>query len=151
MYRSIVVGTDGSATAEDAVRRAAALARMCEARLTVVCAYRALSSTTSLAMAGAGSVLGLIDTQELLDRQRQEAEEALEHAVMALGGTIVPTTIARPGDAADVVLTVAAEVGADLIVTGNRGMEGGGRFLLGSVPNRVAHHAQCSVLIVQTG
>ena len=45
---------------------------------------------------------------------------------------------------------VAAEVGADLIVVGNRGMAGAKRFL-GSVPNSVAHQATCSVLIVSTG
>jgi len=151
MYRSIVVGTDGSATAEDAVRRAAELAQICGSRLTVVSAFRAVSATASLAMAGAGAGIGVgIDLDELLEQQRREAEEALEHAVMALGGTISPATTARPGDPADVLLNVAAEIDADLIVMGNRGMYGAKRFLLGSVPNRVAHHARCSVLIVQT-
>ena len=39
---------------------------------------------------------------------------------------------------------------ADLIVVGNQGMTGARRFLLGSVPNRVAHHTPCDVLIVKT-
>jgi nucleotide-binding universal stress UspA family protein len=55
-----------------------------------------------------------------------------------------------PGNPAEVLLSVAAEQDADLIVVGNRGMQGAARFLLGSVPNRIAHHANCSVLIVQT-
>ena len=54
-----------------------------------------------------------------------------------------------PGDPADVILQVAREVDADLIVVGNRGMHGA-RRVLGSVPNTLSHHAECSVLIVQT-
>jgi nucleotide-binding universal stress UspA family protein len=59
-------------------------------------------------------------------------------------------TVARQGDAADAIIDVAEEQAADLIVVGNKGMTGAKRFLLGSVPNRVSHHAPCSVLIVRT-
>jgi nucleotide-binding universal stress UspA family protein len=59
-------------------------------------------------------------------------------------------TYARQGDAADAILDVAEEQRVDLIVVGNRGMTGAKRFLLGSVPNKVSHHAPCSVLIVRT-
>ena len=59
-------------------------------------------------------------------------------------------TFARQGDAADAILDVAEEQRSDLIVVGNRGMTGAKRFLLGSVPNKVSHHAPCSVLIVRT-
>ena len=56
----------------------------------------------------------------------------------------------REGDPADAILDVAEEIGADLIVVGNKGMTGAKRFLLGSVPNKVSHHAPCSVYIVRT-
>ena len=56
----------------------------------------------------------------------------------------------RLGDPADAILDVAEEQGADLIVIGNKGMTGAKRFLLGSVPNKVSHHAPCSVLIIRT-
>ena len=59
-------------------------------------------------------------------------------------------THAREGDPADAILDVAEEVKADLIVVGNKGMTGARRFLLGSVPNKVSHHAPCSVIIVRT-
>jgi nucleotide-binding universal stress UspA family protein len=59
-------------------------------------------------------------------------------------------TFARQGDAADAILDVAEEQRTDLIVVGNKGMTGAKRFLLGSVPNKVSHHAPCSVLIVRT-
>lgn len=69
---------------------------------------------------------------------------------MTLPRTAEPTTVAVAGSAAEVLLSVAAETHADLIVVGNRGMTGAQRFLLGSVPSRVSHHAPCSVLIVHT-
>jgi nucleotide-binding universal stress UspA family protein len=57
---------------------------------------------------------------------------------------------AESGDPADVLITVAEDTGADCIVVGSRGMGSASRFLLGSVPNRVSHHAPCDVLIVHT-
>ena len=59
-------------------------------------------------------------------------------------------TYAREGDPADAILDVAEEQNADLIVVGNKGMTGAKRFLLGSVPNKVSHHAPCSVMIIRT-
>ena len=54
------------------------------------------------------------------------------------------------GDPAEAILNVAEKTDADLIVVGNKGMTGARRFLLGSVPNNVSHHAPCSVIIVRT-
>jgi nucleotide-binding universal stress UspA family protein len=59
-------------------------------------------------------------------------------------------TYARQGDPADAILDVAEENNADLIVVGNKGMTGAKRFLLGSVPNKVSHHAPSSVMIIRT-
>jgi nucleotide-binding universal stress UspA family protein len=53
------------------------------------------------------------------------------------------------GAPADVIVTIATREHADLIVVGNKGMKGS-RRVLGSVPNSIAHHAPCSVLIVDT-
>jgi nucleotide-binding universal stress UspA family protein len=150
MYRSIVAGTDGSASAQEAVRRAGDLAALAGAKLTIVSAYRPVGHAAALAMSGAAGGI-MLDSADLVEHQRQEAEEALEHAMMTLDATAPnASTVSAPGNPAEVLLAVAAEVDADLIVVGNRGMQGAARFLLGSVPNRVAHHATCSVLIVQT-
>ncbi len=54
------------------------------------------------------------------------------------------------GSATRSSVEVAEEVDADLIVVGNKGMTGARRFLLGSVPNKVSHHAPCSVFIART-
>jgi nucleotide-binding universal stress UspA family protein len=53
-------------------------------------------------------------------------------------------------EVADAIIGVAEDVGADLIVVGNRGMSGMTRFVLGSVPNKISHHAPCNLLIVNT-
>ncbi len=81
------------------------------------------------------------DVLELLESAEREAHDEGVESV---------ETFARVGDAADAILDIAEEQKADLIVVGNKGMTGATRFLLGSVPNKVSHHAPCSVLIVRT-
>jgi nucleotide-binding universal stress UspA family protein len=81
------------------------------------------------------------DVLALLDSAAQTARDA---------GVEEVETVARVGDAADAILDVAEEQRSDLIVVGNKGMTGATRFLLGSVPNKISHHAPCSVLIVRT-
>jgi nucleotide-binding universal stress UspA family protein len=71
-------------------------------------------------------------------------------AAAARAGVEGVRTHPREGDPAAALLTVAEETGADLIVVGNKGMTGAARFLLGSVPNKLSHHAACSILIVRT-
>ena len=82
---------------------------------------------------------------------REEVDATLSEAAEVATEAGVPNeTYARQGDPADAILDVAEERGADLIVVGNKGMTGAKRFLLGSVPNKVSHHAPCSVLIIRT-
>jgi nucleotide-binding universal stress UspA family protein len=82
---------------------------------------------------------------------RQEVEASLaEAADIAKQAGVKVNTHARQGDPADAILDVAEEQGSDLIIIGNKGMTGAKRFLLGSVPDKVSHHASCSVLIVRT-
>ena len=123
MFSTIVVGTDGSDTAAKAVSEATELASALGASIELVCAYAPGED--------AGATL-------------RDACEAIEAAGVAV------TPYAREGDPADAILDVAEERGADLIVVGNKGMTGAKRFLLGSVPNKVSHHAPCSVLIIRT-
>ena len=74
----------------------------------------------------------------------KEAADSIEAAGIEV------STYAREGDPADAILDVAEEQNADLVVVGNKGMTGAKRFLLGSVPNKVSHHAPCSVMIIRT-
>jgi nucleotide-binding universal stress UspA family protein len=147
MFGSIVVGTDGSETATSAVRQAIELARELGARLHVVSAYEPVSDQRlrSERVELPKDLQWIINPREDVLSLLEAAEREAEHA-----GVTNVETFARQGDAADAILDVAEEQRADLIVVGNRGMTGAKRFLLGSVPNKVSHHAPCSVLIVRT-
>ena len=145
-FEKILVGTDGSETAEEAVRQAAALAKLSGGTLEVVSAFEPVPTrrTTEEKVSAPGDVQHEFGPREdvnfALEKARRIAsEEGVE---------------ARPhpmeGDPADAILDVAEEIDADLIVVGNKGMTGAARFLLGSVPNKVSHHARCGVFIART-
>ncbi len=146
MFQSIVVGTDGSDTAAQAVRQAVDLAGAVGAKLELVSAYSPVSA-------------------QRLSEERRQAPEDLQWAInpredvdatleaaatIARDAGVEVEVYPRQGDPADAILDVAEEREADLIIVGNKGMTGAKRFLLGSVPNKVSHHAPCSVLIIRT-
>ncbi len=146
MFDRIVVGTDGSDTASEAVRQAAELAAQTKSELNIVSAFEPVSQ--SKLREEATDVPG--DVGHAVN-PRQNVEVTLEKAAgMAKKNKIETQTHPREGDPADAILDVAEEIEADLIIVGNKGMTGAKRFLLGSVPNKVSHHAPCSVLIIQT-
>jgi nucleotide-binding universal stress UspA family protein len=143
MYDRIVVGTDGSDTASAAVAQAITLAKMCGATVHLVSGYRTGSAMSAMAPETAAY---MPDAAEL----SKNAETVLERAANQVRDAGVKVeTHATPGNGAEAILQIAEAQSADLIVVGSRGMTGA-RRMLGSVPNNVAHHAPCSVLIVQT-
>jgi nucleotide-binding universal stress UspA family protein len=146
MFRSIVVGTDGSQTASEAVRQAVELARQVGARIHLVSAYEPVSDQRlrQEQTQVPGDVQWMVNPREDVDATLVDAAEVVRDAGVDV------ETYARQGDPADAILDVAEETDSDLIVVGNKGMTGAKRFLLGSVPNKVSHHAPCSVLIIRT-
>ena len=142
VFRSIVVGTDGSETADEAVRQAAQLARLLGARVHLVCVYETPAGADRDDERGG-------DDWARGTRDAVDATLARSAAVFAAAGVEVDLYPQR-GDPADSILDVAEERDADLIIVGNRGRTGAKRFLLGSVPNRISHHAPCAVLIIRT-
>ena len=146
MFASILVGTDGSDTAREAVRQAVELARRHGARLDGVSAYEPVPEGRLRVEARQAPH----DLQWAVNLREDVDATLAEAAGIARAGGVAAATYARQGDPADAILDVAEERGADLIVVGNKGMTGARRFLLGSVPNRVSHHAPCSVLIIRT-
>jgi nucleotide-binding universal stress UspA family protein len=146
MFSSIVVGTDGSATASVAVREAVDVAKAVGATLELVSAYAPVP-------------------EQRLREERRDAPEDVQWAIhprhevetslsdaadLAREAGVDVNTHARQGDPSDAILDVAEERGADLIIVGNKGMTGAKRFLLGSVPDKISHHAPCSVMIIRT-
>jgi nucleotide-binding universal stress UspA family protein len=119
-YRRILVGVDGSPTADEASRQAYDLSVMLGARLSLVSVGEPLMAN-----------IVLRDTAERLGGRRIE-------------------TAALRGDPADRISEAAADQDADLVVVGNKGMAGPKRFVLGSVPDRISHQAPRDVLIVRT-
>ena len=144
MSESIVVGTDGSETAERAVSEAIRLAKALSAELHVVTAYKPIRGAKIVgAPEGAAKVWAPLpdhDAQAIVD----EASASARMAGVKVQSHMLDKD---PGDA---LLDVAGQVQASLLVVGNQGMSGA-RRVLGSVPNKVSHAARCNVLIVSTG
>ncbi len=146
MFDRIVVGTDGSDTAKEAVRTAIELAKLTDSKLEIVSAYEPVPSQRLREEGGGitGDVSHVVnareDVQFVLDKAAAEAKKAKVDVV----------THPREGDPADAILDVAEEHKADLVMVGNKGMTGARRFLLGSVPNKISHHSPCDVWIVHT-
>ena len=144
--KKIVVGTDGSETANHAVASAVELASLSGADLEVVSAYAPVPESRLKAEAGASP-----DDIAHTVGPREDVELILGNAVaLAKKAKVEATAHPVEGDPAEALLDVAEKQGADLIVVGNRGMTGATRFFLGSVPNRISHHAPCDVWIVHT-
>jgi nucleotide-binding universal stress UspA family protein len=140
--RTIVVGTDGSDTARQAVDEAVRWAKAFGAELHVVTAYRALRGAHVSGAQGSGEVSALLPD----DLARPIAEEA---ASLVRGAGVSVHSHLLEQDPGDAILETAARVGADLIVVGSQGMSGA-RRVLGSVPNKISHAADCNVMIVST-
>ena len=136
---TVAVATDGSETATEAVRMAADVARRFDASLVLLSAFQdkggADRSSDRSELQWDSNPLARI--REILARAE---EEVCRDGVDC-------SSLIDEGDPADVLLRLAAECGADLLVIGNKGMQ---RRVLGSVPNSVTHGAPCSVLVVKT-
>jgi ubiquinone biosynthesis protein len=119
----ILVATDGSETADWAVRWAAGMASAYGAELVVLRVV--------------GSLGG-------------EVEAELGRYAAQVGGTTARARVTAGDDPAAAIVRVAKEEAADVVVVGSVGMQGRKEFLLGNVPNRVSHNAPCTVVIVDT-
>jgi nucleotide-binding universal stress UspA family protein len=143
MFKSIVVGTNGTETADIAVGRAVELAKLTGAALHVVSAYEP-------APARVGGNRPPAEAAEWAISPHFKVDAVLDRATDIARADGLEIEVHGPkGDAASAILSAAEEHKADLIVLGSKGMQGA-RRVLGSVPNTVSHRASCDVLIVQT-
>lgn len=142
MLSTVAVGTDGSATASVAVKAAAEIARRFEAKLVLLSVSQPSHDDPSVDRSTVSEELEWVFSKdarvrELLYRTKEDLREQ----------NVDCTTMTDEGDPAEVLIRLAEECGADLLVIGNRGMH---RRVLGSVPNTVTHKAPCSVYVVKT-
>jgi nucleotide-binding universal stress UspA family protein len=123
VYKSILVGTDGSKTAAIAVDRAAEVAAATGAELTVFSAGKAA-----------------------------KADKVVADAVALVQKAGVKKAVGKSVDApaAEALVAEAVNGDYDLLVLGNKGMQGNGRFTANSVPNKVTKMSPCALLIVRT-
>jgi nucleotide-binding universal stress UspA family protein len=141
----IVVGTDGSVTAERAVRKATALAKAVGAELIIVSAFndRAPAGVPAAGLTlDAGWVAAARGVAETV------AGDAVERAEEQGVGRVSVRVVA--GEPAEVLLAVTRDDDADLLVVGSKGMQATARFLLGPIANKVARKVSCDLLIVET-
>jgi nucleotide-binding universal stress UspA family protein len=141
MLSTIAIGFDGSKTAARAVETGVEIARRFDAKVILLSALGDSRATS------AGQA---VDTVELEWASNPSARvlhtlEATQSQLRREG--LGCDMLVDEGDAGDVLVRLAEECGADLLVVGSKGMQ---RRFLGSVPNTVTHQAGCSVLIVKT-
>ena len=143
MVQTVAVGTDGSGTADKAVDFAIEMAARYEARIVFISAYVPVreSRLQREAREAPEDLQWTINPAEDVDAVLRECEERAEEEGLRW------TSEAREGDAAKILVELAASNDADVLVIGNKGMQ---RKVLGSVPNTVSHNAPCSVMIVKT-
>jgi nucleotide-binding universal stress UspA family protein len=138
MFKTVLVAADDSETAVRAVSTAVELVKSLGGELHVTTVYSPTTFPVEGMAAGYGDMVTEA-TEAVLQQLRESIEkEGVEAKYHPASGPV-----------AEVIVQLADHVGADLIVVGNRGMRGV-RRVLGSVPNSVAHQANCSVLIVDT-
>ena len=141
MISTIAVGTDGSGTATEAVAVAADLAQRLDAKLVLLSAFQG-SGKAPVDHSGAS-----VELQWASSSSARVREMLARTAEDLQGEGISCTTLVDQGDPADVLVRLATECDADVLVIGSKGMH---RRVLGSVPNTVTHNALCSVLVVKT-
>jgi nucleotide-binding universal stress UspA family protein len=149
MYDKIVVGTDGSERASLAVKTAVDLARLTGAEVHVVYAHKVSSTLDAAAALDPG--MAAWPRRDPNEARRTEGQRICEGAVeQARRSGVRAKGHCIGAEPTEALRAVAEEVGADLIVVGNRGMSGARRFVLGSVPNKLSHHCPTSLLIAET-
>jgi nucleotide-binding universal stress UspA family protein len=145
LFNKIVVPLDGSEYADRALEIAIELAGKYSASLVIVHIVPAASAlVTGPEVSSAPILLNL--SEELEESGRRILEEGTKKAQVT---GIHVTTVLEHGNISDNIVRIADAEKADLIVIGERGLGSVARFFLGSVANKVSHHAKCPVLIVK--
>ena len=142
MFKHILVATDGSDLATDAVKQASQLAQTLKAKITIV----TVSSMPSMFFGP--DVWSPIMYEDIAKAIVEHSEATLQKAAKLCTGD-VDTVAVENASAADGIVETAERVGSDLIVMGSHGYRGINRLLLGSQASKVLSLAKGAVLIVK--
>lgn len=146
MFERIVVGTDGSPHAKQAIRRACELARS-----QGVPEIHVVAATHLLAPYELGRLRHELpdEFQNMVDQDFEAKARLSDAEAVAAEFDVAVIRHDAQTPAAEAILAVAEDLEADLVVVGARGLGPIGRFVRGSVSTKVAHHSPCDVLIVE--
>lgn len=128
------------------MRHAAELAKAFGARLTVVTAFTARPAEEARRLQEAPEDVRWAITDATSADERARRARTIAHD---MGVDEVALRVDN-SDPASLLIDAAHDSGADVIVVGSKGMTSAKRFVLGSVPNQISHHAPCDVVIVHT-
>jgi nucleotide-binding universal stress UspA family protein len=144
MFRSILVGYDGSPHAERALAEAVALARADHAALTVMTVVPDPTPLQGIGSLGyGGPALALVESEV-----EHECAARLDAAVDALPADLPVTKLLVHGRPGPALVERAREGDHDLVVVGSRGLGAAAALVLGSVSGYVLHHLPGAALVV---
>lgn len=146
-YRTIVVGTDGSSLSGPTVSRAAGLAKHDDADLVIVCAYAQMSRRVEAK--NVATLGGDVRTGQVLGREAASLAMSRAMEVAAAEGATVTAALLVDGDPGNVLVRIAEEHGAGLVVLGAIQDRSLVDRLLGSTATEVTRQASCDVLLVR--
>lgn len=143
LFYHLLVPTDGSESSELAARLAVRVASTCSARVTFL--YVVDSAVLEEIARFSAS-----QRAEVAQELRQNGLHYLAYLEsLAQEAQLASQQDIREGEPYEVIVAVAKECGADLIVMGHVGRRGPRRILIGSVTERVIEFAHCPVLVVK--
>ncbi|MBP6382724.1 MAG: universal stress protein [Pseudomonadales bacterium] len=137
----VMVPVDGSDASARAAAWAAKYAARNGAELVLLHVHAARGSETL--------ALGSLDATQIEEAERRIAGPSFDRAREAIGAATAARTLVSIGDPAEEIVALARREHADLIVMGSRGLSPVRELLLGSVSEKVIHHAHCAVTVVR--
>lgn len=143
MVKHILVGVDGSQPSIDAAHYAMDLAQQTGAKLSVAFVIETPQ------VIPVGPLSGYLTTAAPRSQEDIQKAQALVEQLVKERPNLSAQTRVEMGQPAEVLCQLAQQLGVELLVVGARGHGAAHRFLMGSISDRVVHHAHCPVLVVR--